>query len=50
MKVLDVGPGKIVREAKDYLTNEVVEGRLAPDDVDNATKLVRQLFTRIEAG
>jgi poly(A) polymerase len=42
MKILDIGPGKLVRDAKDFLTAEVVEGRLAEDDVETATQLILQ--------
>jgi poly(A) polymerase len=41
MTLLDLEPGKGVGHVKDYLTNEVVEGRLAPDDKENAAKLAR---------
>lgn len=44
MAVLGIGPGKRVRDAKDCLTAEVVEGRLAEDDVDTATRLIRERF------
>lgn len=44
MRILGIGPGRTVREAKDLLTAEVVEGRLAEDDVDAAEQLIRERF------
>jgi len=46
MRILDIPPGKTVREAKELLTTEVVEGRLAEGDVDTATALIRERFGR----
>ena len=39
MHLLNLPPGKLVGRIKDYLTNEVVEGRLAPDDQETAARL-----------
>jgi poly(A) polymerase len=33
------GPGRWIKELKDYLEGEVVEGRLRKDDTETATKL-----------
>jgi poly(A) polymerase len=41
MKEFKVGAGKHIQAAKDYLTNEVIEGRLAPDDTEQARQLLR---------
>ena len=41
MARLGLKPGKQLGQVKDYLTGEVVEGRLAPDDKDGAEKLAR---------
>lgn len=48
MEILGIPPGPGVREAKDLLTNEVVEGSLAPDDVDGAIALIRERFGKAE--
>ena len=44
MQLLQLPPGKRVGQIKDYLTGEVVEGRLAPDDKENATKIALSLL------
>ncbi|MGC8667258.1 MAG: CCA tRNA nucleotidyltransferase [Chthonomonadales bacterium] len=36
MKVLNVAPGPLIGEAKEYLVNEVIEGRLKPGDREGA--------------
>ncbi len=41
MALLDLKPGKRVGQIKDFLTNEVVEGRLAPDDKEGAVRIAR---------
>ncbi len=41
MARLGLQPGKQLGQVKDYLTGEVVEGRLAPGDKDGAEKLAR---------
>jgi poly(A) polymerase len=33
------GPGRWIKSIKDYLENEVVEGRLGKDDIENAWDL-----------
>ena len=42
MQLLNLPPGKQVGRIKDHLTNEVVEGRLAPDDQQTAARLARE--------
>ena len=44
MALLHLPPGKRVGEVKDYLTGEVVEGRLAPDDKAGAEKMAREFM------
>ncbi len=39
MQLLGVPPGRRVGQVKEFLTNEVIEGRLAPDDKDGALRL-----------
>jgi poly(A) polymerase len=46
MQILGIEPGRMIRDAKEFLTNEVVEGRLAPDDVEGATEMVKEWFGR----
>ncbi|MBV9849528.1 MAG: HD domain-containing protein [Armatimonadetes bacterium] len=46
MTLLNLSPGKQVGRIKDYLTNEVVEGRLAPDDKETAARLAREFLDR----
>lgn len=41
MEVLNVAQGPHLREAKDFLTNEVIEGRLAEGDKETARTLLR---------
>ena len=40
MDTLAAGPGPHLRDAKDFLTNEVIEGRLAEGDKDAARKML----------
>ena len=44
MDLLGAPPGPALREAKDFLTNEVIEGRLAPGDKTAAGKLLLERF------
>lgn len=44
MRLLNLPPGRRVGQVKDFLTGEVVEGRLAPDDKDGALRLARQFL------
>ena len=46
MALLHLPPGKRVGEVKDYLTGEVVEGRLAPDDKAGAEKMAQEFVRR----
>jgi poly(A) polymerase len=39
MQQFDLGPGRWIKALKDYLQNEVIEGRLGKDDKDKARKL-----------
>jgi poly(A) polymerase len=39
MKHFDRGPGRWIKSLKDYLQDEVVEGRLGKDDEEKAGKL-----------
>lgn len=41
MSLLNLPPGRQVGEIKDYLTGEVIEGRLAPDDKKSAETLAK---------
>lgn len=41
MGTLGVGQGPHLREAKEFLTNEVIEGRLAEGDKENAVRLLK---------
>ena len=49
MALLGLPPGRRVGEVKEYLTGEVVEGRLAPDDKMGAERLARE-FGSISTG
>ncbi|MDO8682459.1 MAG: HDIG domain-containing protein [Armatimonadota bacterium] len=46
MEILHISPGPILREAKEFLTNEVIEGRLRQDDKETAKRLVEERFGR----
>ena len=46
MALLGLPPGKKLGELKEYLTGEVVEGRLAPDDKEGALRLARGVLGR----
>jgi poly(A) polymerase len=39
MQQFDRGPGRWIKVLKDYLQNEVVEGRLGKEDRDGASEL-----------
>ena len=43
MHLLGLPPGKQVGRIKDYLTGQVVEGHLAPDDKETATRLAVEM-------
>jgi poly(A) polymerase len=44
MSLLGIPPGPKLREIKNYLMDQVIEGKLAVDDKDSARKLVLQKF------
>ena len=44
MALLGLPPGKKLGELKEYLTGEVVEGRLMPDDKEEALRLARRFL------
>ncbi len=46
MNLLGIPPGPRVKEIKEYLLNEVIEGRLRPEDQCLATSLVVEKFGR----
>ena len=46
MARLNLKPGKPLGLVKDYLVNEVVEGRLAPDDNEGAERLARVFLAK----
>jgi poly(A) polymerase len=48
MRQFDRGPGRWIKVLKDYLQNEVVEGRLGKDDRDRATELA-EAYAREQA-
>lgn len=45
MRLLALPAGKRVGRIKDFLTNEVIEGRLAPDDKDGALRLAKSFVS-----
>ena len=45
MALLHLPPGKKLGELKEYLTGEVVEGRLAPDDKAGAERMARKFLS-----
>ena len=49
MDLLKIPSSRKVREVKEFLTEQVIEGRLAPGDKDAARKLVVGKFARTEA-
>jgi poly(A) polymerase len=42
MRLFGRGPGPWIKPVKDYLLNLVLDGKLAPDDVETATNLARE--------
>ncbi len=44
MELLGIPPGPKVKEVKEFLTEEVIEGRLSPGDKETARKLVQEKF------
>jgi poly(A) polymerase len=49
MEALGLPAGPHVKEAKDFLTNEVIEGRLAADDQVSARRMVIQWWASLGA-
>jgi poly(A) polymerase len=47
MALLEVGPGPHLRAAKEFLTDAVIEGRLAEGDKANAERLLRDWWAKI---
>lgn len=45
--LLGIKPGPIVGKIKDALTDAVVAGELAPDDIEGAERMARDLFTQL---
>ena len=50
MQTLGTGPGSYLRDAKDYLLNEVIEGRLAENDRARARELLRNWWQERSQG
>jgi poly(A) polymerase len=46
METLRMKPGPRIRDIKEYLTNEVVEGRLKPGDKEHARQMIMERFGR----
>jgi poly(A) polymerase len=46
MARLGLPPGRLLGQVKEFLTGEVVEGRLAPDDAAGAERLAREFLKR----
>jgi poly(A) polymerase len=46
MRLLGRGPGPWIKLVKDYLLNLVLDGKLAPDDVEAAEKLAREFVAK----
>ena len=44
MALLRLPPGRVLGQVKEYLTGEVVEGRLAPDDKEDAARLAQKFI------
>lgn len=44
MQILGIPPGKLVGECKEFLLNEVIEGRLAPGDKEGAKRLLLERY------
>jgi poly(A) polymerase len=42
MEQFGLGPGRWIKGLKDYLQNEVIEGRLGKDDKDKARTLAEE--------
>ncbi|MBI2843366.1 MAG: HDIG domain-containing protein [Armatimonadetes bacterium] len=46
MELLHIPPGPLVGKLKDFLLNEVIEGRLAPGDEEGAKELAKLVYER----
>ena len=46
MEVLSIGPGPILKEAKDFLINQVLEGLLGATDKDLSRKQLKEWYAR----
>jgi poly(A) polymerase len=46
MEMLQIPPGPLLREIKDFLVNEIIEGRLVPDDKDQARELIMKRWDK----
>lgn len=46
MQALQVGPGPHLREAKEFLVNEVIEGRLAEGGREDAVRVIREWWAQ----
>jgi poly(A) polymerase len=44
MAALEVGPGPVIKEAKEFLTNEVIDGRLDGGDTDGARRALVEWY------
>ncbi|MCL5257165.1 MAG: CCA tRNA nucleotidyltransferase [Chloroflexi bacterium] len=49
MSVFDRPPGPWIREVKEYLLEQVLEGRLAPDDKDAALRMAQEFLAAVES-
>jgi poly(A) polymerase len=48
MRLFDRGPGAWIKPIKDQLTNMVIEGELASDDVEAAIPIARRLYAELQ--
>lgn len=48
MDALGIPPGPVVGKAKEYLVNEILDGRLSPGDVDGARDAVRRWASALD--
>lgn len=46
MKLLDIAPGPVLRDAKEALLHEVLEGHFEPDDTQRAQDFIRQWYNQ----
>jgi poly(A) polymerase len=49
MRMFDRRPGKWIAEVKDHLRELVIDGELAPDDRESATRIAHDLVARMES-